>query len=167
MSTKVVLPRFDLPRDSTRIAFRALWGAGGLVVIATLVLGMALWHRRSVEIATVEARTAKIEAARRAAMAPPPAPLAPKVEPTGADPTPAPTLGKPDTTMAAVVPTASTEPAAPRRASSRARHGKASHGRATAHAGAPDAKSAGKVAGKAAGGRARVDDDFIDKLLSK
>ena len=78
MSEKVVLPNFDLPRDSTRIAMRVLWVMGGVVVLATLVLGVAMWHHRSLEIATAQEAAAKAEAARRAAMAPPPAP-APKV----------------------------------------------------------------------------------------
>ena len=71
MSEKVVLPNFDLPRDSTRVAMRVLWAMGGVVVLATLVLGLAMWHHRSLEIATAEQAAAKAEAARRAAMAPP------------------------------------------------------------------------------------------------
>src|SRR5438552_10004610 len=78
MSEKVVLPNFDLPRDSTRVAMRVLWVRGGVVVLATLVLGVAMWHHRSLEIATAQQAAAKAEAARRAALAPPPAP-APKV----------------------------------------------------------------------------------------
>jgi len=78
MSEKVVLPNFDLPRDSTRVAMRVLWVMGGVLVVATLILGVAMWHHRSLEIATAQEAAAKAEAARRAAMAPPPAP-APKV----------------------------------------------------------------------------------------
>src|SRR5947209_2420480 len=74
MSEKLVLPRFDLPRDTTRIAIRAAWAAGALMVVATLVLGMALWHRRSAQLAAAEQVAARAEAARRAALAPPPAP---------------------------------------------------------------------------------------------
>ena len=29
MNEKVILPRFDLPRDSTNVAMRALWATGG------------------------------------------------------------------------------------------------------------------------------------------
>ncbi len=170
MSEKVVLPRFDLPRDTTRIAIRAAWAAGALMVVATLVLGMALWHRRSAQLAAAEQVAAKAEAARRAAMAPPPAPKAVAAAPG------APTLGKKgetktDTTLAAVVPAAAgAEPGSgPRHASARGHHaGKVGHGRAIARGGA-DAK--GSAAGSARTGRpagkTKVDDDFIDKLLSK
>ena len=139
--------------------------------IATLVLGMALWHRRSVEIATAEAVAAKaaarVEAARRAAMAPPPAaqpaPNALAAANVGKSETRLDT--KSDTMMTTGVPGAATE-AVPHRGSMRARHGgKGSHGRASAH-GKMATKSDGKLVGKPAG-KAKVDDDFIDKLLSK
>src|SRR6266700_693005 len=142
MSEKVVLPRFDLPRDTTRIAIRAAWAASALMVVATLVLGMALWHRRSAQLAAAEQVAAKAEAARLAAMAPPPAPK-PAAARAGA-----PALGKgetradakADTTLAAIAPSAATE--SPRHASARGHHGgKVGHGgvRAIARGGA-DAK---------------------------
>ena len=161
MNEKLVLPRFSMPRDATRSAMRALWVAGGMVVVATLVLGMAVWHRRSVELATVEQASAKAAAARRAAMAPaaPTAMPAPKAATQrGA------LVGMPETTLAAVVPAASETPSpTPHRSASRARHGKASHARA-AHAAASDSRSA---PAKSAGKKTKVDDDFIDSLLKK
>jgi hypothetical protein len=157
MNEKVVLPRFDLPRDTTRIAMRALWAAGGLVVAAVLVLGMAMWHRRSEEIATAEQAAAKVAAARRAAMAP----LAPPAVPARVATTPI--AGGAETTMAAVVPSAAAVETPRRSVSSHARHAKSSgHARAVARASSP---AAGKAA--VSGKKSKVDDDFIDKLLSK
>ena len=163
MSEKLVLPRFDLPRDSTRIAIRALWAAGGLMVVAILVLGMAMWHRRSVDIATVEQAAAKAAAARRAAMAPPPS-VAPAKAPAAA---PGVLAGTSETTMAAVVPAAASPEPGRRSAASRARHGGKSSGHARS-----GARGSTSTAGKAGSGvtarkSSKVDDDFIDKLLSK
>jgi len=166
MNQKVVLPRFDLPRDSTRIAMRVLWAAGALVVVAVLVLGMAMWHRHSVEIATAEQAAAKEEAARRAAMAPPPAPAVPAKAPAA---TPAGLAGSSETTMAAVIPPAAPAEPAHRSGASHSRRG----GKSAGHA-RPSARvsSGSSAAGKSAGGATakrsnKVDDDFIDKLLSK
>jgi len=171
MSEKLVLPRFDLPRDSTRIAFRALWAAGGLVVVAVLVLGMAMWHRRSVEIATAEQAAAKVAAARRAAMAPPPS-LVPAKAPAAAPGVLAGTAEtrsdtRSDTTMAAVVPAAASPEPGHRSVASRARHGGKSSGHA--RTGARGSTSTAGKAGSAVTARksSKVDDDFIDKLLSK
>ena len=164
MNQKVVLPRFDLPRDSTRIAIRAVLAAGALMVVAVLVLGMAMWHRRSVEIATAEQAAAKAEAARRAAMAPP-APAAPVQAPAAA---PAGLAGSSETTMAAVIPSsASSAEPAHRSAVSHSRRG----GKSSAHV-RPGAHGSASAGGKSASGAPakrsnKVDDDFIDKLLSK
>jgi hypothetical protein len=164
MNQKVVLPRFDLPGDSTRVAMRALWTAGGLMVVATLVLGVAMWHRRSVEIATAEQAAAKAAAARRAALMPPaPPPVAPaKV----AAPATAPLVGGSQTTMAAVVPTAAPAEMPRRSAGARSRHGK-SVGHARGAARAASSPAASKGGSPVSGKKSRVDDDFIDKLLSK
>jgi hypothetical protein len=160
MNQKVVLPRFDLPRDSTRIAIRALCAAGALMVVAVMVLGLAMWHRRSVEIATAEEAAAKAAAIRRAAMAPP----APVVPARTQAPAPLALAGTSETTMAAVIPAAA-EPVRRPAASHARRAGKLSaHARSGGRASsATAAKSAGGVTGK----RAKVDDDFIDKLLNK
>ncbi|HET6150457.1 MAG TPA: hypothetical protein VFH68_23160 [Polyangia bacterium] len=157
MSEKLVLPRFDLPRDSTRIAIRALWAAGGLVVVATLVLGMAMWHRRSVEIATAE----RAAAARLAAMTPPP-PITPAKLPAVA---PVALAGTGETTMAAVVPATSSEPGR-RSAPSHSRHGGKSPGHARSGP-RGSASTAARPASAVTARKSKVDDDFIDKLLSK
>lgn len=176
MSEKVVLPNFDLPRDSTRVAMRLLLVMGGVVVLATLALGLAMWHHRSQEIATAQEAAAKVEAARRAAMAPPPAPAPKVMEKTTAP-------GGSATTLANIAPgsaSGSASTAAPsagdaERPAARAhnRHG-AKAGRAHGMHGAAllekldgkGPKAASKPA-KPAGGRARSDDDFIDSLLKK
>jgi hypothetical protein len=76
MNEKLVLPRFDLPKDGPHAAIRALWATGCLVVVATLVLGLAMWRHRSLEEAVIAEKAARVAAARRAAEAPPPAPVA-------------------------------------------------------------------------------------------
>jgi hypothetical protein len=174
MSEKVVLPNFDLPRDSTRIAMRVLWVMGGVVVLATLVLGVAMWHHRSLEIATAQEAAAKAEAARRAAMAPPPAPAPKVVEKTTAP-------GGSATTLANVA--AGSAPASASVASADAERPAArAHSRRTAKAGrghgmrgsallekidGKGAKAGASKPAKPAGGRAKADDDFIDSLLKK
>lgn len=174
MNEKVILPRFDLPRDSTRVAMRTLWAAGGLVVIATLILGLAMWRHRTLEIATVEEVAAKAAAARRAAMAPPAAP-APVPAALGEK------LGEPGTartgsgtTLAAVAPPADSPPehnVAP----SRAHRGGKMSSKARMRA-LLDQKGAGPktndrtgektAAGKTAGKKSRSGDDVIDRLLN-
>ncbi len=173
MSEKVVLPNFDLPRDSTRIAMRALWAMGGVVVVATLGLGLAMWHHQSVELATAQAATAKAEAARRAAMAPPPAPKPVETSVEKA----APVGGGSTTTLANVAAGSATPVAAEtnaRPAMSARRHGsKAGHSHARGSAAAVleriDGKGAkvNKPAAKSEGHRPKNDDDFLDSLLKK
>ncbi len=177
MSEKVVLPNFDLPRDSTRVAMRLLWVMGGAVVLATLALGLVMWHHRSQEIATAQEAAAKVEAARRAAMAPPPAPAPKVVEKTTAP-------GGSATTLANIAPgsaSGSASTAAPAagdterpaaRAHSRrgAKTGRGHGMRGAALLEKIDGKGAKATASKPAkpaGGRAKSDDDFIDSLLKK
>ncbi len=175
MSEKVILPNFDLPRDSTRVAMRALWVMGGVVVLATLVLGLAMWHHRSLEIATAEQAAAKAEAARRAAMAPPPAPKVVETAPR--------VVERPGsaTTLANVAPGSASDaaPAAAgdnaRPATSARRHSSKagrSHMRGTALLDKIEGKkSAGAKAAvkttRADGRKPKSDDDFIDSLLKK
>lgn len=177
MGEKVVLPNFDLPRDSTRVAMRVLWGMGGVVVLATLILGLAMWRHRSLEIASQQEAAAKVEAARRAAMAPPPAPKpVEKAPPVGGSAT---TLANVAGSAAATSATG-TAPAAGSAASDaerpagRAHRRGAKSGRAHGKSGAAlleridgkGAKPASKPA-KAAGGHSKSDDDFLDSLLKK
>jgi hypothetical protein len=162
MNQKVVLPRFDLPRDSTRVAMRALWVTGGMVVLATLILGVAMWHRRSAEIATVEQAVAKAAAARRAALAPTPAP--PIVQAAKAA-QPGPAAGTGQTTLAATLPAAVDPPE--HRASPRAHRGGKSAGKSR-HMSAADQKLLGHRPSPAgAAKKPKSNDDVIDRLLNQ
>jgi hypothetical protein len=76
MSEKVVLPKFDLPGSGPHPAVRALWIVGGLLGVAMLVLGGAMWrHHAAQETAEQEAKAkvaaqaAEAEAAAQAAKA--------------------------------------------------------------------------------------------------
>ncbi len=174
MGEKVVLPNFDLPRDGTRVAMRVLWGMGGVVVLATLILGLAMWHHRSLEIASQQEAAAKAEAARRAAMAPPPAPkVVEKAAPMGGSAT---TLANVAGTSAA---SSATGRALPRQrtpsgpqlvhtgaARSRAARTARAAPRCSSGSSGKGAKPASKPA-KASGGRSKSDDDFLDSLLKK
>src|SRR3954466_4787955 len=80
MSDKVVLPRFDLPRDESQRAFRLLWFTGGLVVLGVFGLGAAVWRHQKLEEA---------DAARVAALLTPPPPPPPSPHPAAAVPSPA------------------------------------------------------------------------------
>jgi hypothetical protein len=62
MSAKVVLPSFNIPSQGPHPAVLALWASGGLVLIAALVLGGAMWHRHAVDLAAQSA-TARVLAA--------------------------------------------------------------------------------------------------------
>jgi hypothetical protein len=68
MSEKVVLPKFDLPGHGPHPAIRALWIAGGLVVLSSLVLGGAMWRHHSIE-AAAEAKVKQEKAAAEAKIA--------------------------------------------------------------------------------------------------
>jgi hypothetical protein len=173
MGEKVVLPNFDLPRDGTRIAMRVLWGMGGVVVLATLILGVAMWHHRSLEIASQQEAAAKAEAARRAAMTPPPAPKVVEKTPVGGSATTlanvAGTSTASSTTGAAATATDSDRPAprAHRRSAKSGRaHGKGGAALLERIEGGKGAKPASKPA-KASGGHSKSDDDFLDSLLKK
>ena len=85
MGEKVVLPNFDLPRDSTRVAMRVLWVMGGVVVLATLVLGLAMWHHRSLEIATAAGSRRQGRGGSPRGDGAPPAPAPKVVEKTSPD----------------------------------------------------------------------------------
>jgi hypothetical protein len=63
MSEKVVLPKFNLPGHTPHPAVRALWGAGALLVIATLGLGGVMWRHHSLEVAAEQRREAEAKAA--------------------------------------------------------------------------------------------------------
>jgi hypothetical protein len=76
MSEKVVLPKFDLPGDRIHPALKVLLAVGALMVVSLLILGGAIWHRRSLQLAAeqrqealIKARVAEAEAAAEAAKA--------------------------------------------------------------------------------------------------
>ena len=62
MSEKVVLPKFDLQRKQTHPAVKLLWMVGGLLGLAMLALGGALWRHRSMELAEENRKQAEIAA---------------------------------------------------------------------------------------------------------
>jgi hypothetical protein len=166
MNEKVILPRFDLPQDSTRVAMRTLWAAGGLVVLATLILGLAMWRHRAIEIATAEEATARAAAARRAAMAPPVPAAAPAIaEKVGEAGT---ARIAASTTLAAVAPTDSPRERVVAPSSARPRHSGKSSSKARMRALIDGQKSASvkSTPEKSAGKKSRSNDDVIDRLLN-
>jgi hypothetical protein len=69
MSEKVVLPKFDLPGQGPHPAVKALLVAGGLLGVSMLVLGGALWHQHSEQVAAEQAAKAQAEARTAEALA--------------------------------------------------------------------------------------------------
>jgi len=152
MSDKVVLPRFDLPRDESQRAFRLLWFTVGLVVLGVFGLGAAVWRHQKLEEA---------DAARVAALLNPPPPP-PSPHPAAAVPSPAASsagvvavAAQPDNGAHNPAGKGESETAATRKL----RHHGASklHGKALAKSGSP------KVASKSGSKK----EDPIDKLLSQ
>ena len=62
MSEKVVLPKFDLPGKQMHPAVKLLWMVGGLMALAMLALGGALWRHHSMELAEENRKQAEIAA---------------------------------------------------------------------------------------------------------
>ena len=62
MSEKVVLPKFDLPGKQMHPAVKLLWMVGGLMALAVLALGGALWRHHSMELAEETRKQAEIAA---------------------------------------------------------------------------------------------------------
>ena len=75
MSARVILPGLNLPGRTPHPAFRALWVSGGLLVGATMLLAVAVWHRHEVDEAAQSA-TAKVLAAVAEQQVPVAAPVA-------------------------------------------------------------------------------------------
>jgi hypothetical protein len=76
MSEKVVLPKFDLPSESMHPAIKAVLSVGFVLLISMLILGGAVWRRRSAQMAAeaqvealIAARTAEANAVAEAAKA--------------------------------------------------------------------------------------------------
>ena len=180
MSEKLVLPRFDVPRDSTRIAMRTLWAMGGVVVLATLVLGLAMWRHQALEIATAEEAAAKaaakVAAAKAAELkAAQPKPVVAAQLARAADKTGAPALGAGSmgaagaTTLASVTPSAAgTETVAATAPKLRRSAKSTSRSRSAARGAVLPELSGGKSA-KAPKSKAnqKSNDDVIDRLLNK
>jgi hypothetical protein len=62
MSEKVVLPKFDLPGKQMHPAVKLLWMVGGLLTLALLALGGALWRHHAQEVAEENRKQAEIAA---------------------------------------------------------------------------------------------------------
>ncbi len=60
MSEKVVLPKFDLPSEGMHPATKATLAVGGLLLIAIVVLGLAVWKRHAAQLAAEAQREAII-----------------------------------------------------------------------------------------------------------
>ena len=76
MGEKVVLPKFELPGDRTHPALKILAIVGGMMVLCTGILGMALWRHHAQQMAAsarqealIAQRTAEANAAAEAAKA--------------------------------------------------------------------------------------------------
>jgi hypothetical protein len=65
MSEKVVLPKFDLPSESMHPAIKAVLSVGLVLLLSMVILGGAVWKRRSAQLAA-EARVEALIAARTA-----------------------------------------------------------------------------------------------------
>jgi hypothetical protein len=65
MSEKVVLPKFDLPSESMHPVIKATLYVGAVLLVSMLILGGAVWRRRSAQMAA-EARVEALIAARTA-----------------------------------------------------------------------------------------------------
>jgi colicin import membrane protein len=62
MSEKVVVPKFEIPSETTHPAIKAVAAIGVLLLATTAILGIAIMHRRSEQEAAVAKRDAIIAA---------------------------------------------------------------------------------------------------------
>jgi hypothetical protein len=76
MGEKVVLPKFELPGDRTHPALKILAIVGGMMLLCTGILGMAVWRHHTQQMAAearqealIAQRTAEANAAAEAAKA--------------------------------------------------------------------------------------------------
>jgi hypothetical protein len=157
MGAKVILPNFTLPGQGPHPAVRALWVSGGLLVVATLVLGAAVWHRH-----TINRVVAAVASAKALAPVEQPKPLAAAetVRPA------APAAAAAEVAGAAVVtvaPSAAAETPAPVPARHRHRHhahgGRSAHRKTVAVRGSSDETGSRKSSAK--------NDDALDRLLKQ
>jgi hypothetical protein len=163
MSEKVVLPKFDLPGSGPHPAVRALWIVGGLLGVAMLVLGGAMWrHQAAQETAEQEAKAhvaaqlAEAEAATQAAKAKTVAKPDNKTD------------NKTDTAATKTVPVPGSTTSATPTVAAESHH----HATSSKHHGATKAAGKGNVLAKsdahpkAAPLSKKKGDDAIDKLLA-
>ena len=153
----MVLPRFNVPGEGTHGAVRALWVTGSLFVLATLILGLAMWRHRAIEVANADEAAAKVAAARRAALMPAPAPpVTMQAIATGS------ALGSAggDKMVVATTPAAATGASSDVVVAHAPSHVR--HHSGKSHASARAASAEGRPARKANAG---TNDDVIDRLL--
>ncbi|HVV15887.1 MAG TPA: hypothetical protein VHH90_01685 [Polyangia bacterium] len=62
MSEKVVVPKFEIPSETTHPAIKIIASIALLLLGTTAILGIAIWHRRSEQMAAVAKRDAIIAA---------------------------------------------------------------------------------------------------------
>ena len=62
MSEKVVVPKFEIPSETTHPAIKIIASIAVLLLGTTAILGIAIWHRRSEQMAAVAKRDAIIAA---------------------------------------------------------------------------------------------------------
>jgi hypothetical protein len=167
MSEKVVLPKFDIPSESMHPAIKAVLSVGVVLLISMVILGGAVWRRRSAQMAAearvealIAARTAEANAVAEAA----------KARAAEAAAREAAAQAKIAATKAAAVAAASAKHDEGSKtvasASGHHRAGGHHHGKAVASKGAVAAKSGGSDDKKTAPKSTR-NNDAIDKLLAQ
>lgn len=166
MSEKVVLPKFDLPGQGPHPAVKALLVAGGLLGVSMLVLGGALWHQHSEQVAAEQAAKAQAEARTAEALAAAEAAKAKAAEAAAkvaAAKSGAAAKPSPDAPKAA-------EASSPAVAANESHH-KSSHHHGGSHAASKPGKSIAKgdahASTKSTAASNKKKDDAIDKLLAQ
>ncbi len=161
MSSKVILPDFTFPAQGPHPAVRALWVSGGLLLVATLILGGAVWHRHAVNVAAdaAAARALATVAAPQSVAAEAASPAAPAQQVLIAA---APAAAAAEAPAADAASAGETQPA-PARHRTGTRHHRthrsAAHGKAVAVHTSGDARGSRNSSAKK--------DDAIDRLLKQ
>ena len=160
MSTKVVLPSFTVSGRGPHPAIRVLWASGVLLVIATLVLGGAVWYRQTADAAMTAAAA---RAAATAVAQQPSVVVAPAVRPPAlaAAPPPAPTAEAAPSLSVAPAPVAEVAPAPSRHRHHHHLRGVrySTRGKAVAVRGPGETRASRKSSAR--------NDDTVDRLLKQ
>src|SRR5258708_7634539 len=162
MSSKVILPDFTFPAQGPHPAVRALWVSGGLLLVATLILGGAVWHRHAVNVAAdaAAARALATVAAPQSVAAEAASPAAPAQQALIAA---APAAAAAEAPAADAASAGETQPAPARHRTGTTRHHRthrsAAHGKAVAVHTSGDARGSRNSSAKK--------DDAIDRLLKQ